>query len=157
MDRTPEQEILPACDYHGLGIVSYSPLARGVLTGKYGTSTNDRGKGTRASNNDPRLLETEWRKESLLIAQKIKKYARQRGLTAGQFAFQWVLNNSLVTAVLAGPRTMGQWKEYVGGLCYEFTSDDEEFLNTLVPTGHPSTPGYTDPQYPCTGRQSWTG
>ncbi len=157
MDRTPEQEVLPACEYHGLGIVAYSPLARGVLTGKYGTSIDKKGKGTRASMNDPRLMETEWRAESLKIAQEIKKRAQRLGLTAGQFAFQWVLNNSLVTSVIAGPRTMGQWREYLASLSYEFTAEDEQFLNTFVRTGHPSTPGYSDPQYPYTGRKTWMG
>ena len=157
MDRTPEQEILPACDYYGLGVVAYSPLARGVLTGKYGTSIDEKGKKSRASLNDPRLMETEWRIESLLIAQEIKRRAERLGITAGQYAFQWVLNNSLITSVLAGPRTMRQWNEYMAGLRYEFTDDDEQFFNSLVPSGHPSTPGYTDPQYPFTGRQAWTG
>ena len=156
MDRTPEQEVLPACKYHGLGVVAYSPLARGVLTGKYGNSIMNKGKGTRASNNDTRLMETEWRAENLLIAQEIKKRAKHVGLTAGQFAFKWVLNNSLVTSVIAGPRTMGHWREYLAGLSYEFTNEDEQFLNSFVPSGHPSTPGYSDPQYPYTGRQAWT-
>ena len=83
--------------------------------------------------------------------------AKVAGITAGQFALNWVLNNSLVTSVLAGPRTMGQWKEYLGGLHYEFTDEDEQFLNSFVPSGHPSTPGYVDPQYPITGRQPRTG
>jgi len=156
MDRTPEQEVLPACSYHGLGVVSYSPLARGVLSGKYGISIKEKGKGTRASVNDPRLMQTEWRAENLIIAQKIKKRASEKGLTAGQFALQWVLNNSLVTSVVAGPRTMMQWKEYLNGLHYQFTNEDEEFLNSFVPSGHPSTPGYSDPQYPYMGRQTWT-
>ena len=157
MDRTPEVEVLPACEYYGLGIVPYSPLARGVLTGKYGVSTDDKGKGTRASTNDLRLMQTEWRTENLQIAQEIKSRAEMAGITAGQFALNWVLNNSLVTSVLAGPRTMRQWKEYLGGLHYEFTDEDEQFLNNFVPGGHPSTPGYIDPQYPYTGRQPWTG
>ena len=156
MDRTPEQEILPACEHFGLGVVPYSPLARGVVTGKYGTSLKAKGKGTRAARNDKRLMQTEWRKENLVIAQQVKKRAAAAGITAGQFAVSWVLNNSLVTSVLAGPRTMGQWKEYLGALRYEFRADDEAFLDALVPLGHPSTPGYSDPQYPYTGRQPWT-
>lgn len=153
MDRTPEVEVLPACKHYGLGIVPYSPLARGVLTGKYGTSIDDPGRGTRASINDNRMMETEWRKESLIIAQKFKKRADKAGITAGQFAMGWVLNNALVTSVLAGPRTMGQWKEYLATLRYQFTDEDEAFIDALVPSGHPSTPGYSDPQYPYTGRQ----
>ena len=156
MNRMPEVEELPACEHFGLGVVPYSPLARGVLTGKYGTSLANTGKGTRASRKDKRIMETEWRKENLMMAQKVKKRADNRGMTAGQFALNWVLNNELVTSVLAGPRTMGQWKEYLGALRHEFTADDEAFIDAMVPCGHPSTPGYSDPQYPYTGRQTWT-
>ena len=75
-------------------------------------------------------------------------------MTAGQFAVNWVLNNRLVTAVIAGPRTEAQWDEYVGALNYRFTADDEALIDALVPTGHPSTPGYSDPAYPLEGRIS---
>ena len=156
MNRMPETDVLPACEYFGLGVVPYSPLARGVLTGKY-KSGGKPDKETRAGRGDKRLLATEFRQESLKMAQTIKKHAAKRGMTAGQFAFNWVLNNQLVTSVLAGPRTMGQWKEYLGALKHEFTVEDEDLIDKMVPSGHPSTPGYSDPKYPYTGRQPWTG
>ncbi len=157
MNRMPEQEILPACEYFGLGVVPYSPLARGVLTGKYGKSMKMPKKGTRASVKDERLMETEWRQENLDMAQIIKKHAEARGMTAGQFALNWVLNNTLVSSVLAGPRTLGQWNDYMGALKHDFSAEDEALIDGLVPTGHPSTPGYSDPKYPFAGRQPWSG
>ena len=156
MNRMPETDVLPACEYFGLGVVPYSPLARGVLTGKYLPGRKPV-KNTRAGRGDKRILSTEFRQESLKMAQTIKKHAAKRGMTAGQFAYLWVLNNQLVTSVLAGPRTMGQWKEYLGALKHEFTVEDEDLIDGLVPSGHPSTPGYSDPKYPYTGRQPWTG
>jgi len=156
MNRTPEVDLLPACDYFGLGVVPYSPLARGVLTGKYaiGKSAD---KGTRAGVQDKRMMEVEFRPESIMMAKIIKKHAEARGMTAGQFAFNWVLNNQIVTSVVAGPRTLGQWKDYLGALRHEFTDEDEALINSLVAPGHPSTPGFTDPKYPLQGRQPWTG
>ena len=151
MNRMPEVEQLPACAHYGLGIVPYSPLARGVLTGKYRPDAPPP-PGTRAGRHDPRLLETEWRPESLRLAQEIKAHAEGRGITAGQFAFAWVLNNRLVTSVIGGPRTEEQWDDYVGALAYRFTAEDEALVDRLVPTGHPSTPGYNDPAYPIEGR-----
>ena len=152
----PETDVLPACEYFGLGVVPYSPLARGVLTGKYAPGKSP-DKGTRAGSGDKRMLSTEFRAESLKMARKIKKYAEERGMTAGQLAFNWVLNNSLVTSVLAGPRTLAQWKEYLRALDHEFTPRDEALIDRMVPSGHPSTPGYSDPKYPYRGRQPWTG
>ncbi len=156
MNRMGEIDLLPACDHFGLGVVPYSPLARGVLTGKYAPGRKA-GKGTRAGREDRRMMEVEFRPESLTMAQTIKKHAIGRGMTAGQFAFLWVLNNRIVTSVVAGPRTMGQWKEYLGALRFEFTAEDEALIDALVASGHPSTPGYSDPKYPYQGRQPWTG
>lgn len=155
MNRMPEIDLLPACDYFGLGVVPYSALARGVLTGKYKGMKAD--KGSRAGRKDKRMMETEFRKESVKMAEVIKKHADKRGMTAGQFAFNWVLNNRIVTSVVAGPRTMGQWKDYLGALRHEFTAEDEALIDGLVPSGHPSTPGFSDPKYPYQGRQPWTG
>ncbi len=129
----------------------YAALARGVLTGKYPPGAAP-GKGTRAGRKDRRILETEFRKESLVIAQKVKARAEARGMTAGQYAFNWVLNNRLVTSVLAGPRTERQRAEFLGALKHPFPAGDEAFMDKLVAPGHPSTPGYSDPKYPVTGR-----
>jgi aryl-alcohol dehydrogenase-like predicted oxidoreductase len=80
MNRMPEVEQLPASAYYGLGIVPYSPLARGVLTGKY-TLEAVPPADTRAGRNDRRMMQTEWRPESLRIAQTIKRHAEARGFT----------------------------------------------------------------------------
>lgn len=151
-NRQPELEQLPAADHFGIGVVSYSPLARGVLTAKY-DPTQPPPPGSRADANDKRLQQTEWRPESFALAQAIKEHAQARGLTAGQFALAWVLNNRLITAAIAGPRTEEQWDDYLPALAYTFTAEDEDLVNRLVVTGHASTPGYNDPHYPITGRQ----
>jgi aryl-alcohol dehydrogenase (NADP+) len=151
MNRMPEVEHLPACGYYGLGVVSYSPLARGVLSGKYDPKAPPP-KDSRAGQNDRRIMQTEWRPESLRLAQKIKAHAEGRGMTAGQFAVNWVLNNRLVTAAIAGPRTEEQWQDYLGALGKPFTARDEALIDRLVVTGHASTPGYNDPAYAIEGR-----
>jgi aryl-alcohol dehydrogenase (NADP+) len=151
MNRLGEVEMFPACGFYGLGIVPYSPLARGVLTGKYLPGAKP-ARDSRAGRNDRRMLEAEFRNESLKHAQRIKAHAEKRGMSAGQFALNWVLNNRLVTAVLAGPRTEQQWREYLGALEHQFDASDEALIDRLVAPGHPSTPGYTDPKFPVTGR-----
>ena len=147
-------EICSICDR--LGIVPYSPLARGVLTGKYAPDAAP-GKDTRAGRNDTRMMQTEWRPESLKLAQQIKRHAQAKGITAGQFAVAWVLNSSFVSSVIAGPRTEEQWDDYVRVLDYKFTAEDEALIDRLVVTGHASTPGFNDPAYPIEGRRARTG
>jgi len=151
LNREVETEHLPACGFYGLGVVPYSPLARGVLTGKYKPDVPPEA-GTRAGRQDRRMLESEWRVESLHAAQEIAARATARGMTPGQFAFAWVLNNRLVTAAIGGPRTEAQWADYVGALEHRLDAEDEALVDRLVSPGHPSTPGYNDPSYPIEGR-----
>jgi len=151
MNRGPEVEILPACNNYGIGVVPYSPIARGVLTGKYLPGQKPP-EDSRAGRNDKRIMQTEFREESLVIAQKLKAHAESRGMTATQFAYHWVLHNRIVSSVIAGPRTLAQWQEYVDGADKTLDASDEAFIDALVTPGHPSTPGYNDPQYPFFGR-----
>jgi len=151
MNRMPEVEQLPAAAYYGLGVVSYSPLARGVLSGKYRPDLPPPA-GTRAGRQDMRMMQTEWRPESLHLAQQIRSHAEKRGITAAEFAVGWVLNNRLVTAVIGGPRTEEQCETYLRALAYRFTAEDEALVDRLVAPGHPSTPGFNDPAYPIEGR-----
>jgi aryl-alcohol dehydrogenase-like predicted oxidoreductase len=151
LNREVEIEHLPACNNFGLGVVPYSPLARGVLTGKYHPDAAPP-PDTRAGRQDRRMMESEWRPESLAIAQQLATHAKSQGITPGQFALAWVLNNRLITAAIGGPRTEDQWNDYLGALTYRFTAADEALVNRLVTTGHASTPNYNDPAYPIEGR-----
>jgi aryl-alcohol dehydrogenase-like predicted oxidoreductase len=152
LNRMPEVEILPACDHHGIGVVPYSPIARGVLTGKY-TPGAAPDAGTRAGRGDKRMAETEFREESLLIAQRLKEHAASKGMTLAHFATAWVLANRMVSSVIAGPRTLAQWQDYLPALDCVIDAADEALVDGLVKPGHPSTPGFTDPAYPLIGRR----
>ncbi len=151
LNREIETEHLPACGHFGLGVVPYSPLARGVLTGKYVPDVPPPAD-TRAGRQDRRMLESEWRPESLHIARQIADHAQAKGMTPAQFAFAWVLNNRFVTAAIGGPRTEAQWESYVTALECRLDAADEALVDRLVSPGHPSTPGYNDPSYPIEGR-----
>ena len=151
LNRMPEVEVLPACAFYGLGVTPYSPVARGVLTGKYMPGQAP-AADSRAGRGNKRLSETEFREESFLIAQKLQAYVADKGVSLAQFATAWVLANPRVSSVIAGPRTLQQWQDYLPALDYTVTAEDEAMVDSLVRPGHPSTPGYTDPAYPLNGR-----
>ncbi|WP_326539815.1 aldo/keto reductase [Pseudorhodoferax sp.] len=151
LNRMPEVEILPACHHHGLGVVPYSPIARGILSGKYLPGTTP-AADSRVGRGEKRVMETEFRNESLQIAQALQAHVQDRGISLAQFATAWVLGSGAVSSVIAGPRTLAQWKDYLPALDYAITAEDEATVNRLVAPGHPSTPGYTDPSYPVVGR-----
>ena len=151
LNRMPEVEILPACAAYGLGVVPYSPIARGVLTGKYRPGAEPEA-GTRAARKDMRMMQTEWREESLEVAARLREHADARGASLLGFSVAWVLANPIVSSVIAGPRTLAQWQSYAEALTLEWGEADERAVDELVVPGHASTPGYHDPQYPFYGR-----
>ena len=152
LNRMPEVEILPACDHYGIGVAAYSPIARGVLSGKYaadGTAPGD----SRAAVRDERFLETEHRAESYAIAQQLAAHAQRTGRTSTAFALAWLWANRIVSSVVAGPRSLAQWHDYTAAIGTAWSGEDEALVDALVRPGHPSTPGYTDPRYPFFGRR----
>jgi aryl-alcohol dehydrogenase-like predicted oxidoreductase len=151
LNRMPEVEILPVCRYHGIGVVPYSPVARGVLTGKYPPGAAPAAE-TRAGRADKRMMETEFRAESLAIAQRLQAHAQAKGVSLAHFATAWVLANRIVSSVIAGPRTLAQWLDYPPALDCVIDAADEALVDSLVSPGHPSTPGFNDPAYPLIGR-----
>jgi aryl-alcohol dehydrogenase-like predicted oxidoreductase len=151
LNRLPEVEVLEACRHHGIGVVPYSPIARGVLSGKYAPGAAP-AEGTRAGRGDKRMLQTEFREESLAIAQTLKAHCEGKGVALSHFATAWVLANKAVSSVIAGPRTLAQWCDYFGALDVTLDAADEALVDSLVAPGHPSTPGYSDPMYPLAGR-----
>lgn len=151
VNRDIEVEVLPACRKHGIGVVTYSPLARGILTGKYRAGQNYP-EGSRASRNDKRMREAELRDESIEIAEKITAHCERRGVSPSQFAIAWVLANPNVTSVILGPRMMPQFDDNAAALQIEITPEDEAFIDSLVPPGEHSGKGFRDPAYAVTGR-----
>ena len=152
LNRMAEVEQFPAAAYYGLGIVPYSPLARGVLSGKYAPDAAPPAD-SRAARDDARMMQTEWRPESLAIAQKLKAHAEALGMPLSQFALAWMLENRLVTSVICGPRTEAQLLDYIGAIGRKLPAASEALVDDLIVPGHPSTPGYRDPMEPVEGRQ----
>ena len=122
-----------------------------MLTGKYAQGGKPP-EDSRGARSDERMMETEFREESFAIAAKLAAHAKNTGRTPTQFAIAWTWANQIVTSVIAGPRTLEQWHDYVGAIGTSWTDDDEALVDSLVRPGHPSTPGYNDPQYPFFGR-----
>ena len=63
-----------------------------------------------------------------------------------------MLNSRYISSTIAGPRTEAQWEAYLPALDYRLDAEDEAFVDSLVASGHPSTPGFNDPKHPFFGR-----
>ena len=151
VNRDIEVELLPLCQAKQIGVVSYSPLARGILTAKYKPGEKFP-EGSRASRNDKRMNEAELREESLAISQRLADHCKSKGCPASQFALAWCLANPIISSIIIGPRTMEQFDDNVAALNMAFTPQDEAFADSLVPPGEHSGKGFQDPAYPVFGR-----
>ena len=151
VNRDIEVELLPACKEYGIGVVSYSPLARGILSGKY-KAGEAFPTGSRAARSDKRMQQAELRDASFHIAEEIRRHCEKRGIAMSQFALAWCLANKTITSAIIGPRTMEQFDDNTGCLGVSIDETDEEFINNLVPPGEHSGKGFQDSQYPITGR-----
>ena len=147
--REAEKELLPACDHFDIAVVPYSPLARGVLTGKYSDGIPE---GSRGARGDVRISQTEMRPELIAAAAKIDAHAKATGRRTADLALQWVLANRNVTSVLIGPKSLLQLQAYLGSMGAVFTPEDEAAFEAVVPTG--AVVGtFSDPRYPYRGRR----
>jgi len=151
VNRDIEVELLPLSKKYGIGVTSYSPLARGVLAAKYHLGKKPP-IDSRAGKGNKRLFETEWREESFRVADKLKEIASLRENTVTQFALGWVIANPLITSAIIGPRNLEQLEDNLGALDLKITPDDEELVNQLVPPGEHTGKGFNNPDYPARGR-----
>ena len=151
VNRDAELELFPCCREHGVGVMIYSPLARGVLAGKY-LPGQVPPEGSRADRKDPRMMVTEVREESYEVAQRLVPLADAHDVTLTQFSLNWVLANPIVTSAIVGPRTMEQYEDNLGCLGWDIEPKALDEIDALVPPGEHTGWGFNDPQYPVRGR-----
>lgn len=108
-DRNVEKDILTSCAKEGLGVVTWSPLAQGVLTGKY---LDGRPPGSRGSNEKVnKFMERYLRPEAAATVKAFVGLAKQAGLTPAQLAIGWCLRRPEVTSVIVGATNAAQIEE----------------------------------------------
>ncbi|MCL6522339.1 MAG: aldo/keto reductase [Firmicutes bacterium] len=105
--RQAEEELLPLCAHEGVGLLAYSPLAGGILTGKYLEGIP---QGSRAWQN-PTWQERRLTPRAQAAARAVCEAAARTGWTPGQVALAWLLGREEVSSALVGPRTLAQWEE----------------------------------------------
>ncbi|TNE92215.1 MAG: aldo/keto reductase [Deltaproteobacteria bacterium] len=154
VNRDIEVEMLPMADAYGLGVVTYSSLARGVLTGKYSWEGTPPA-GSRLDRQDRRFLQAEWRQESLQMGALFRATAEDRGCSPGQLATAWAMKNQLVHSVIIGPRTLAQAEDALGAARIAIDAELEAAVDAIVPPGTHSGKVWPDPAYyPVTGRRT---
>ncbi|WP_248925821.1 aldo/keto reductase [Paenibacillus hamazuiensis] len=99
--RQIEQELLPFCRSEQVGVIVYSPLGRGMLTGKYRLGEAPP-EGTRAAAGEKRLQSLMAQTDNFELVDKLKPFAERRDCTLAQFALAWVLNSPVISSAILG-------------------------------------------------------
>ena len=132
LERTIELELVPACLAAGAGVLPWSPLGGGWLTGKYRRGADNPEDSPRAARwvgdvSNPKF------ERRLDVVEELLPMARERGISLARFSGAWVLRHPAVTSAIIGPRTMQQLEDSLGALGVKITDQETARIDDLVP------------------------
>ena len=133
LDRRIENELVPLCQRHGLAIIPWSPLAGGILTGRY-PPAGDLPEDSRAARSD--WFRSRVTLKGRQIAAKVAEMATERGMTGAQLALLWAKDQPGVTAPIVGPRTLSHLEEFIPVLDMTLADTDRPLFDGLVHPGN---------------------
>jgi 1-deoxyxylulose-5-phosphate synthase len=139
LSREIEREVIPFCTDQGIGIVPYSPLAGGVLTGKY-KAGEPAPEGSRGSTNPKWFKGNEFHWEdpdNHRAIEKLQEFSKARGQSMGQVALAWVLANPAISSCIVGAKSEEQLETSVATSQLSLSKSDLEEIDRLVPSGGP--------------------
>lgn len=126
-----EQEILPFCLEHNIGVIPYSPMQSGLLSGKM---TRERiaslPEGDWRRNN--RFYQEPLLSRALALVEQLQKIGRRHGRSAGEVAIAWTLRHPAITATIVGARNPGQIDELIGAATFRLSPEEIEELEGVL-------------------------
>ena len=133
LDRRIENEIVPMCQAYGLGLITWSPLAQGVLAGRYASATDmpaDSRGALRGGIYSERITAP-----GIEVGKKLVNLAKQHGIAPAQLATLWVKDQPGITAPLIGPRTLEQLEHLLPVLDMNLSQELAAACDEMVPPG----------------------
>src|SRR3954454_20655728 len=147
--RGIEADVLPTCKRYGMGVIPWSPLAGGWLSGKWRKGQDAPGS-SRAERLPHRFdLSLAANQRKLDAVEQLAQLAEQAGLSLIHMAIAFVMRHPAVTAPIIGPRTMEQLESQLGAAEVELSDDVLDRIDEIVPPGttlNPGDTGYTPPE-----------
>ncbi|QQO08099.1 aldo/keto reductase [Breznakiella homolactica] len=139
-----EAEIQPFCRENGIGIIPYSPLAVGLLSGKFTPdwSFDSEDQRGRPANNGILLFQKEWFASCVETVNAMKPIALRYGKTMVQLALNWAKSREGVCSVITGAKSAGQLSENIGAAGWSIDSEDMRMLDDLSREVTDSLPVY---------------
>lgn len=150
LHRLVEIDYLPACDHFDIGVVACAPLASGMLSGSCMIASQQ--PAASCTGQDSPSAEGRFRPVEMDAVRAIAEHLEPSGRQMSDFALNWVLANRLVSSVLVRPKTLAQLNSYLNARTTPYTTDDEDFINELIPSGNFAGSTYSAPRYASSGR-----
>lgn len=142
LDRRIERELMPMMQTYGIANIPWSPLAMGLLTGKY-RRQEDAPEGSRFANiEDNQIWQRRFATNFYDVVEGLDPMVQEKECTMAQLALAWCLQQPGVTSPIIGPRTMAQLEDNLGALEVTITDDDRAQIDELSPPGRMITPFY---------------
>ncbi|MBI2767074.1 MAG: aldo/keto reductase [Chloroflexi bacterium] len=142
LDRRIERELLPMAHTYGIGVIPWSPLGGGLLTGKYHRGEPPPEDTRFADIGTNRMRARRWTESFFDVVDALEPLAQAKGCTVAQFALAWCVQQPFVTSPIIGPRTMEQFEDNFGALAIEITDEDRKAVDAVVPRGGVVSPFY---------------
>jgi 1-deoxyxylulose-5-phosphate synthase len=135
LDRRIENELAPLALKYGLALLPWSPLAGGILAGRYPVDAAEYAEGSRAARAGA-MFQARVSRRGREVAAQVAAMAAERGMTASQLALLWVKDQPGVTAPIVGPRTMAHLEDALGVLELKLADSDRPLFDALVHPGN---------------------
>jgi len=142
LERRIERELLPMAQTYGFAVVAYSPLAQGLLTGKYDADSLPPAGSRFARMEEFPVMKTRWNPRAFSAIERLRELAADRACTMTQFSLAWCLQQPGITSVAIGPRTAKQLEDNLSSLEVVITDEDGAAVNEVVAPGSMFAPFY---------------
>ncbi len=142
LDRRIERELIPMAQTYGFGVIPWSPLAGGMLTGKYRRGEEPPEDSRWASYATNPMQRRRWNEAIFDAIEPLEELAKGKGCTLSQFALAWCLAQPGITSPIIGPRTMEQLEDNLKAFDVDITDADRKAVNHIVRPGTHVSPYY---------------
>jgi aryl-alcohol dehydrogenase-like predicted oxidoreductase len=142
LDRRIERELLPMARTYGIGTIPWSPLAGGLLTGKYTRNQPPPAESRFGNLENAPHLQRRWQERLFNVTEGLAPLAEAKGCSMSQLALAWCMQQPGVTSPIIGPRTMDQLEDNLGARDLTIDDNDRTTIDELVPPGTMVSPFY---------------
>src|SRR5215469_2707646 len=146
--RGVEADVLPTCQEFGMGVIPWSPLGGGWLSGRWRKGSGELTSRRAAMIPQRYDLSIAANQAKLEAADALAQLAEESGISLIHMALAFVIRHPAVTAAIIGPRTMEQLDSYLGAADIDLSDDVLDRIDAIVPPGvnlNPADPGYQNP------------